>query len=234
MFDRFTDRTTRVMHLATAEARKLRRGYLGSENVLIGLLEEGSGIGGMVLKDLGLDVSRVRIEIEKMVPASVLKTSPEQLPFNAETKEMLEIAFRKMEELSHPVIGTEHILLALISNEGGMASQVITNLDVDLRKVESLVLSMLGVLEEEDCTIESLKDRALSELLGKKFHFTVAYAENEMEIAGLIVGATRIGNLISVHLHLPKEYENLENVAFYLDTNKMEVGGDTAKFISLS
>jgi ATP-dependent Clp protease ATP-binding subunit ClpC len=135
MFDRFTDRARKVMNLAKQEAQRLNHEYIGTEHILLGLIQEGSGVAASVLKNLGIDLKKIRAEIEKIVKGSPTMVTMGTLPFTPRAKKVLELALEEASQLGHNYIGTEHLLLGLIKENEGIAARVLLNLGVKLEEV---------------------------------------------------------------------------------------------------
>ena len=144
MFDRFTDRARKVMGLAKAEAQRLNHEYIGTEHILLGLVQEGSGVAANVLKNMNIDLKRIRTEIEKIVKGSPTMVTQGNLPFTPRAKKVLELAVEEASTLGHNYIGTEHLLLGLIKENEGIAARVLLNLGVKLEEVRDEVLEFLG------------------------------------------------------------------------------------------
>ena len=144
MFDRFTDRARKVMGLARQEAQRLNHEYIGTEHILLGLVQEGSGVAANVLKNLDIDLKKIRQEVEKLVKTGPSMVTMGQLPFTPRAKKVLELALEEASTLGHNYIGTEHILLGLIREKDGKAAKVLTNLGVKLEQVREEVLEFLG------------------------------------------------------------------------------------------
>ena len=144
MFDRFTDRARKVMGLAKSEAQRLNHEYIGTEHVLLGLVQEGSGVAANVLKNMNMDLKRIRAEIEKIVKGSPTTVTQGNLPFTPRAKKVLELAVEEASTLGHNYIGTEHLLLGLIKENEGIAARVLLNLGVKLEEVREEVLEFLG------------------------------------------------------------------------------------------
>jgi len=144
MFDRFTDRARKVMGLARQEAQRFNHDYIGTEHILLGLIQEGSGVAADVLKNLDVDPKRIRQEIEKLVSHGTTMVTMGQLPFTPRAKKVLELALEEASNLGHNYIGTEHLLLGLIREQEGIAAQVLQNLNVRLEEVREEVLELLG------------------------------------------------------------------------------------------
>jgi ATP-dependent Clp protease ATP-binding subunit ClpC len=150
MFDRFTDRAKKVMNLARQEAQRFNHEYLGTEHILLGLVQEGSGVAANVLKNMGIDLSKIRAEVEKIVKTGPSMVTMGQLPFTPRAKKVLELSVEEASNLGHNYIGTEHLLLGLIKENEGIAAQVLMNLGVKLEDVREEVLDFLGADREEE------------------------------------------------------------------------------------
>ena len=150
MFDRFTDRAKKVMNLARQEAQRFNHEYLGTEHVLLGLVQEGSGVAANVLKNMGIDLNKIRMEVEKIVKTGPSMVTMGQLPFTPRAKKVLELSMEEAGNLGHNYIGTEHLLLGLIKENEGIAAQVLLNLGVKLEDVREEVLDFLGADSAED------------------------------------------------------------------------------------
>jgi len=144
MFDRFTDRAKKVMSYARQEAQKFNHEYIGTEHVLLGLVQEGSGVAANVLKHMNVDLEKIRHEVEKIVKTGPTTVTMGQLPFTPRAKKVLELSMEEASQLGHNYIGTEHLLLGLIRESEGIAAQVLMNLGVKLEEVREEVLEFLG------------------------------------------------------------------------------------------
>src|SRR6185295_13459155 len=144
MFDRFTDRAKKVMNLARQEAQRFNHEYLGTEHILLGLVQEGSGVAANVLKNMSIDLNKIRTEVEKIVKSGPSMVTMGQLPFTPRAKKVLELSMEEAGNLGHNYIGTEHLLLGLIKESEGIAARVLTNLGVKLEDVREEVLEFLG------------------------------------------------------------------------------------------
>ncbi len=145
MFDRFTDRARRVMGLARQEAERLRHGYIGTEHLLLGIVEEGSGVAASVLRNLDVDLDRARTEVESRVArGDGPPTADEQIPFTPRARKALELSLQESARLGHAYVGTEHILLGLIREKEGVAAQVLRVLGARIGPVRDEVLDVIG------------------------------------------------------------------------------------------
>ncbi len=150
MFDRFTDRAKKVMNLARQEAQRFNHEYLGTEHVLLGLVQEGSGVAANVLRNMNIDLAKIRTEVEKLVKTGPSMVTMGQLPFTPRAKKVLELSMEEAGNLGHNYIGTEHLLLGLIKENEGIAAKVLTNLGVKLEDVREEVLEFLGAEHGEE------------------------------------------------------------------------------------
>ncbi len=144
MFERFTDRARKVMALANQEAQRFNHEYIGTEHVLLGLVKEGSGVGANVLKNLDVDLRKVRLEVEKLVKSGPDMVTMGKLPQTPRAKKVIEYAIEEARDLNHNYVGTEHLLLGLLREHEGVAAQVLMNLGLKLEEVREEVLNLLG------------------------------------------------------------------------------------------
>jgi ATP-dependent Clp protease ATP-binding subunit ClpC len=144
MYERFTDRARKVMQLANQEAQRLNHEYIGTEHVLLGLVKEGSGVAANVLKNLDIDLRKIRLEIEKLVQSGPDMVTMGKLPQTPRAKKVLEYSMEEARNLNHNYVGTEHLLLGLLREQEGVAAQVLMNLGLKLEDVREEVLNLLG------------------------------------------------------------------------------------------
>ncbi len=147
MFERFTEKAIKVIMLAQEEARRLGHNFVGTEQILLGLIGEGTGIAAKVLKSMGVNLKDARIEVEKIIGRGSGFVAVE-IPFTPRAKRVLELSLEEARQLGHNYIGTEHLLLGLIREGEGVAARVLENLGVDLTKVRTQVIRMLGETAE--------------------------------------------------------------------------------------
>ena len=150
MFERLTDRARKVMALANQEAQRFNHEYIGTEHILLGLVKEGSGVGPNVLKNLDIDLRKVRLEVEKLVKSGPEMVTMGKLPQTPRAKKVLEYAIEEARNLNHNYVGTEHLLLGLLREQDGVAAQVLMNLGVKLEEVREEVLNLLGAGVDAD------------------------------------------------------------------------------------
>ncbi|MHC4771441.1 MAG: ATP-dependent Clp protease ATP-binding subunit [Planctomycetota bacterium] len=155
MFERFTDRARKVMALANQEAQRFNHEYIGTEHILLGLVKEGNGVGANVLRNLDVDVKKLRLEIEKLVKSGPDMVTMGKLPQTPRAKKVIEFAIEEARSLNHNYVGTEHILLGLLRESEGVAAQVLMNLGLKLEDVRQEVLNLLGA-GVEDNTYQSM------------------------------------------------------------------------------
>src|SRR6187401_268981 len=144
MFERFTDRARKVMALANQEAQRFNHEYIGTEHMLLGLVREGTGVGATVLKNLGIDLRQVGLEVEKLVKSGPDMVTMGKLPQTPRAKKVIEYAIEEARNLGHNYVGTEHLLLGLLREQEGVAAQVLMNLGLKLEDVREEVLNLLG------------------------------------------------------------------------------------------
>ncbi|MFH1281663.1 MAG: ATP-dependent Clp protease ATP-binding subunit [Candidatus Omnitrophota bacterium] len=144
MFNRFTERARKVIILAKEEARRFNHDYIGTEHILLGLIREGEGVAAAVLQKLDVSLENIRLEIEKLVQPGPTTQIIGDIPFTPRAKKALELSAEEARSLGHNYIGTEHLLLGLIREGEGIASQVLLNLGMDLNSVRNEVMSLLG------------------------------------------------------------------------------------------
>src|SRR5499433_2510400 len=144
MYERFTDRARKVMQLANQEAQRFNHEYIGTEHILLGLVKEGTGVAANVLKNLDIDLRKIRMEVEKIVQAGPDMVTMGKLPQTPRAKKVIEYAIEEARNLNHNYVGTEHLLLGLLREQEGVAAQVLMNLNLKLEEVREEVLNLLG------------------------------------------------------------------------------------------
>ncbi len=144
MYERFTDRARKVMQLANQEAQRFNHEYIGTEHILLGLVKEGSGVAANVLKNLDIDLRKIRLEVEKIVQSGPDMVTMGKLPQTPRAKKVIEYSIEEARNLGHNYVGTEHLLLGLLREQEGVAAQVLMNLGLKLEDVREEVLNLLG------------------------------------------------------------------------------------------
>lgn len=152
MFDRFTDRARNVMGHARQAAQRFNHDYIGTEHILIGLINEGSGIGASVLQNLKVNSKAVLASIGELTSHGNSMVTLGKLPFTPRAKRILELSLEEAQSLGHSYIGTEHLLLAVIRENEGIAAQVLRSLNVDIVQARKEVIELLGADEKDDET----------------------------------------------------------------------------------
>ena len=137
------------MALAVQEARQLNHEYIGTEHILLGLVKESSGVGANALKNLDIDLTKVRLGVEKLVKLGPDMVTHDKLQHTPRAKEVLERAIEEARNLNHNYVGTEHLLLGLLHNPEDVAAQVLMNLGLTLENVREEVVNLSGVSEPE-------------------------------------------------------------------------------------
>jgi ATP-dependent Clp protease ATP-binding subunit ClpC len=148
MFERFTDRARRVVVLAQEEARMLNHSFIGTEHILLALIDEGDGTGVKALESLGISLDAIRQQVEEIIGRGQQAPSG-HIPFTPRAKKVLELSLRESQHLGHEYIGTEHILLGLIREGDGVAAQVLVKLDADLNRVRQQVIQLISGRQPE-------------------------------------------------------------------------------------
>ncbi len=143
MFERFTEKAIKVIMLSQEESRRLGHNFVGTEQILLGLIGEGTGIAARVLKSTGISLKDARIEVEKIIGRGSGFVVVE-IPFTPRAKRALELSWESARQIRHDYIGTEHLLLGLLDEGGGVANQVLENLGVQKSSLRVLILSELG------------------------------------------------------------------------------------------
>jgi len=136
------------MALANQEAQRFNHEYVGTEHILLGLVKEGTGVGANVLKNLGVELQKVRLEVEKLVKAGPDMVTMGKLPQTPRAKKVIEFAIEEARNLHHNYVGTEHLLLGLLRESDGVAAQVLLNMGLRLEDVRAEVLNLLGASTE--------------------------------------------------------------------------------------
>jgi ATP-dependent Clp protease ATP-binding subunit ClpC len=139
----FTPRAKQVLALARKEAERFNHGYVGTEHLLLGLIKLGQGVAVNVLERMGLDLDRVRMEVERLVGSHPKTNIIGDTPYTPGVKTVLALAGKEARALNHSHVGTEHILLGLLREGEGIAARVLKSLDVDLAQTRNEILKEL-------------------------------------------------------------------------------------------
>jgi ATP-dependent Clp protease ATP-binding subunit ClpA len=169
MFERFTDRSRRVVVLAQEEARMLNHNQIGNEHLLIALIREGGGVAAQALESLGITEEAARQQVEEITGPAEPGPQPGHIPFTPRAKKTLQLSMREAIALGHAYIGTEHILLGLVRADDGVAVRVLNGLGADPNRVRQQVIQRVSArrVQEEPGTGRAAgrgKRKLLSEL----------------------------------------------------------------------
>ena len=144
MFERFTDRSRRVVVLAQEEARMLNHEYVGTEHILLGLIREDGGVAAQALGSLGITEEAARRQVEEIVGRGQTGPASGHLPFTPRGKKVLQLSLREAIALGHGYVGTEHILLGLIREDEGVATRVLNGLGADPSTIRQQVIRLVS------------------------------------------------------------------------------------------
>jgi ATP-dependent Clp protease ATP-binding subunit ClpC len=141
-FDKFTERARKVLQLAQEEAQRLHHNYIGTEHLLLGLVHEGEGVAGQVLKSLGVDLEKVRKAVEDIIGRGDRIVLGE-ICFTPRAKKVIELAVDEARRLNHHYIGTEHLLLGLLREGEGIGAGVLESFGLSLQEVRAKTIQVL-------------------------------------------------------------------------------------------
>ncbi len=196
MFERFTEKAIKVIMLAQEEARRLGHNFVGTEQILLGLIGEGTGVAAKVLKSMGVNLKDSRVEVEKIIGRGSGFVAVE-IPFTPRAKRVLELSLEEARQLGHNYIGTEHLLLGLIREGEGVAARVLENLGVDLTKVRTQVVRMLGETAEVTTGAGSSKGSAKTATLDE-FGTNLTQLASESKLDPVVGRHSEIDRVIQI------------------------------------
>ena len=196
MFERFTEKAIKVIMLAQEEARRLGHNFVGTEQILLGLIGEGTGIAAKTLKGMGVNLKEARAEVEKIIGRGSGFVAVE-IPFTPRAKRVLELSWDEARQLGHNYIGTEHLLLGLIREGEGVAARVLENLGVDLQKVRSNVVRMLGETRGSSTGGSSQPNRTKTPTLDE-FATDLNLAASEQRLDPVVGRETEIERVVQI------------------------------------
>ena len=196
MFERFTEKAIKVIMLAQEEARRLGHNFVGTEQILLGLIGEGTGVAAKVLKSMGVNLKDSRVEVEKIIGRGSGFVAVE-IPFTPRAKRVLELSLEEARQLGHNYIGTEHLLLGLIREGEGVAARVLENLGVDLTKVRTQVVRMLGETAEVTTGSGSSKGSAKTSTLDE-FGTNLTQLASESKLDPVVGRHSEIDRVIQI------------------------------------
>jgi ATP-dependent Clp protease ATP-binding subunit ClpC len=179
MFERFTERARKVIVKAQDEARLLRQNYIGTEHILLGLIDEKEGIASRVFYELNLSVDEIRDAVKEIVTEGT-SDSYEHIPFTPRAKKVLELSLREALQMGHNYIGTEHVLLGLLREGEGVAARVLNSLGMTLNIVKEKVKE---ILDNEPYYTEPEKDGAAEKSQKKSLKMLGQYGKDLTSLA---------------------------------------------------
>ena len=148
MFEKFTEGAIKVIMLSQEEARRMGHNFVGTEQLLLGVIGQRHGIGARALKKMKVTLKKARKEIELYIGRGTGFVASE-IPFTPRAKRVLEMAVHESKDLSQNFVGTEHILLALIAESDGVAMRTLDKLNIDIQKLRSLIFAYIEETQEE-------------------------------------------------------------------------------------
>lgn len=151
--EQFSDRTKKVMQLANQEAQRFNHEFIGTEHLLLGLVKEGGGLGCTILKELDVDLRKIRLEIEKLLQSGPEMITMGKLPQTTTSKKVIEWAFHWRANKGDSSIGTEHLLLGMVSEPEGIAGQVLRGLGVT---TEGILAVLSRILTKDQSSAEEV------------------------------------------------------------------------------
>ena len=143
MYERFTDRARKVMQLASQEAQRFNHEYIGTEHILLGLIQEGTGSAANVLKNLDINPRKIRVEVGKLIQAGPDLVNTGKLPQTSQAKKVIEYAVEEARNFDHSDVDSVHLLLGLLREPDGVAGQVLRGLGLKLADVREEMLALL-------------------------------------------------------------------------------------------
>lgn len=166
MYERFTDRARKVMQLANQEAQRFNHEYIGTEHILLGLVKEGSGVAATLLKNMDIDLRKVRTEVEQLVQAGSEMAFMGKLPLTLRVKQVIETSIHVARNRGDNHVGTEHMLIALVQTEG-IAQVVLKNMGLKLEDIVNEVENLVWAPPPIPCFIREKKLRNALEAIAK-------------------------------------------------------------------
>lgn len=157
MFDRFTERARKIFAMANQEAQRFNHEFVGPEHLLLGLVKEGSGVGANVLRNLSVDLTKVRTTIERLIKPGPDMVSMGRLPLTDTTKKVVETAIAEARGLNNNYVGSEHVLLGLIGAGGDIVIRVLHELGLTVEQVREEALNFLESPVSGDSRTETVK-----------------------------------------------------------------------------
>lgn len=143
MYEKFTDRAKKVLQLASHETHRLNHEYVATEHILVGLIREGAGVGSTVLHDLGVTTKEARRQLEVLSPPGPARVSMGRMSQTPRAKKVIEFAIEEARNLKHNYVGTEHLLLGLLKEQGGTAATILRLNGIDMQTVKNRILELI-------------------------------------------------------------------------------------------
>lgn len=143
MLERFTTRARKVIVLARDEAERFNHNYLGTEHILLGLIKEGEGVALAVLKSMGVSLEEIVSQVESLLVKGENKP-PKEIAFTARARKVFELAWEESQMMGHNYVGTEHLLLGLLREGGGIAATVMKKLGMDIDVLREEIITLLS------------------------------------------------------------------------------------------
>jgi ATP-dependent Clp protease ATP-binding subunit ClpC len=195
MYERFTDRARKVMQLANQEAQRFNHEYIGTEHILLGLVKEGAGVAANALKNLNIDLRKVRLEVEKIVQSGPDMLTMGKLPQTPRAKKVIEYSIEEARGLNHNYVGTEHLLLGLMREGDGVAAQVLAHLGLTTDRVRTKVMNSLGHPEPITPRFAGRAGRWVGRAVRKFLAKGPKPRDGSADLAGLPAGADRLAEI---------------------------------------
>jgi len=208
MFERFTEKAIKVVMLAQEESRRLGHNFVGTEQLLLGLIGEDTGVAAKVLKSLGVNLKDSRIEVEKIIGRGSGFVAVE-IPFTPKLKKVLELSLEEACQLGHNYIGTEHLLLGLRRQGDGIAAKVLENLGIDVSKMWRLVIRELGEQDMETSNSDEQREQSDSAVNCKDKINKIKQSDKEIDTSegnDLVSQLERLASLKREELLTNKEF----------------------------
>lgn len=218
------------MQLANQEALRFNHEYVGTEHILLGLVKEGSGVAANVLKNLDIDLRKIRQEVEAIVVAGPDVVTVGRLPHTPRAKKVIEYAIEEARSLSHTYVGTEHLLLGLLRERDDVASQVLKNLGAELHIVREETLNLLGVPDPaapvypEHDKLKSVKDK--SQAIGEFLEWLQHEREPIVCIADTTGWIPVTNEILAEYFEIDLEKLELEKQEMLQEQRKINQGKD--------
>ncbi|MDE5084048.1 MAG: tetratricopeptide repeat protein, partial [Trichodesmium sp. St18_bin1] len=187
----FTEKAIKAIMLAQEEGRRLGHNFVGTEQILLGLIGEGTGVAAKVLRSMGVKLKDARLEVEKIIGRGSGYVGAE-IPFTPRAKRVLELSLEEAQQLEHSYVGTEHLLLGLIRQGEGVAVRVLENLGVDLSKVRTQVIQMLDEIAEVEVDISQKSEKIFERFAEKAIKAILLAQEEARRLGHNFVGTEQI------------------------------------------